>query len=147
MRKTLLSTSIFGLTAAQTAFAPVLASTEGWELLREIDIQEQITETSYVVTKVFPAALENGIEQFDLTGYVVLWGDGAASSGFMLISDMGFCPFCGDPAHGTALEVTLESPVEGLSDGDRVTVRGALSPVRDPQTSQTTRMSAARILP
>ena len=151
MKRSPLGTSIYALAAAQTAiiapFAPAMANTQdGWDVLREIEVKEIISETSYEVRKIFPAALENGVEQFDLTGYVVLlWSDENVSE-FMLISDMGFCPFCGDPEHGTALEVRLAAPAASLVEGSRLTVRGALEPVRDTETTQSARLLEAAIL-
>lgn len=150
MKPSALSTSILALATAQTAFAvPLMASTtpEGWDLLRGVAVEEIVTDTSYMVRKIFPAGMENGIEQFELTGYVVLtWADENVTE-FMLISDMGLCPFCGDPEHGTALEVRLDVPVAALTDGARITVRGALEAVTDTETTQAARLTAARILP
>ena len=141
--------SIITLTSGQVALmgsvAPLYAST-GWDLLREIEIKEELTETSYSAQKNFPAAMKDGIAQFDLTGYVVLlWSEGDISE-FMLISDMGFCPFCGNPEHGTALQVQLQTPNTTVQDGQRITVRGALEPVYDPETSQAARLVEAKIL-
>lgn len=149
MTRKLLSTSVVALATAQTALiSPLMASTtaDGWDLLRAVQVEEIMTETSYEVRKIFPAALENGIEQFDLTGYVVLLWQTENVSEFMLISDMGFCPFCGDPEHGTALQVQLSGPIDLLEDGQRITVRGALEAVNDPETTQSTRMTGAQIL-
>lgn len=39
---------------------------------------------------------------------------------------MGFCPFCGDPEHGTSLQVTMADPLAGYVEGERITLRGAL---------------------
>lgn len=149
MKRRLLSTSVVALATAQTALiSPLMAATtpDGWDLLRSVQVQEIMTETTYEVRKIFPAELRDGIEQFDLTGYVVLLWQTENISEFMLISDMGFCPFCGDPEHGTALQVRLSGPVDVLEDGQRITVRGALEAVSDPETTQSTRMTGAHIL-
>jgi len=117
-----------------------------WDVLSAIEVEEIITDTSYEVRKVFPAAVENGIEQFDITGYVVpLYGD-AEITDLILVSDMGFCPFCGSPEHGTNLQVTMAEPLIGVEEGTRITLRGALEPVTDSETWQTTILTGARPL-
>jgi hypothetical protein len=116
-----------------------------WDLLAAIEIEEIITDTSYEVRKVFPSALENGVEQFDISGYLVPLSDGAEISDFILISDMGFCPFCGSPEHGTSLQVSMADPIP-FEEGKRVTLRGALETVTDPETWQTTVLTGAQAL-
>lgn len=146
-----LTTSAVALATAQVSvlapFSQALAAdNNGWDRLKSIETEEIVTDTSYEVRKIFPSELKDGIEQFDLTGYVVLlWADENVQE-FMLISDMGFCPFCGDPEHGTALQVSLENPAAKLEEGARITVRGALEAVTDTETTQTTRLVAATIL-
>ena len=119
-----------------------------WDLLAAIEVEEIVTDTSYEVRKVFPAAVENGIEQFDITGYVVpLYGDENGNiTDLILVSDMGFCPFCGSPEHGTNLQVTMAEPLVGFEEGARITLRGALEPVTDAETWQTTILTGARAL-
>lgn len=121
-------------------------NTASWDLLAAIEIEEVITDTTYEVRKVFPAAVENGIEQFDITGYIVPLTGGTDISEFILVSDMGFCPFCGSPEHGTSLQVSMAEPLMGVEEGSRITLRGALEPVNDPETWQTTIMTNARAL-
>ena len=116
-----------------------------WDLLAAIEVEEIITDTSYEVRKVFPSALENGVEQFDISGYLVPLSDGAEISDFILISDMGFCPFCGSPEHGTSLQVSMADPI-AFEEGERVTLRGALETVTDPETWQTTVLTGAKAL-
>ncbi|MBU2993792.1 hypothetical protein Q4555_11850 [Octadecabacter sp. 1_MG-2023] len=126
-----------GATAEQTS--------DAWDLLAAIEVDEVITGTSYEVRKVFPTAVENGIEQFDITGYLVPLAEGAEITDFILISDIGFCPFCGSPEHGTSLQVSMADPI-GYEDGTRVTLRGALEAVTDPETFQTTIMRDASLI-
>lgn len=119
--------------------------TTSWDLLAAIEIEEIVTDTSYEVRKVFPSAVENGIEQFDITGYVVpLYGEGNAITDLILVSDMGFCPFCGSPEHGTNLQVTMAEPLVGFEEGSRITLRGSLQAVTDDETWQTTILTGAR---
>ncbi|AGI67755.1 hypothetical protein OAN307_c21230 [Octadecabacter antarcticus 307] len=117
-----------------------------WDLLAAILIEEIVTDTTYEVRKIFPAAVENGIDQFDITGYVVPLTNGPEITDFILVSDMGFCPFCGSPEHGTSLQVTMADPLTGFEEGSRITLRGALQAVTDPETWQTTVMTDARAL-
>ncbi|MFT5744277.1 MAG: hypothetical protein ACI86S_002358 [Paracoccaceae bacterium] len=117
-----------------------------WDLLAAIQIDEIMTDTTYEVRKVFPAAIENGIESFDISGFVVPLTDGNEISDFILVSDMGFCPFCGSPEHGTSLQVSLASPVAGLIEGSRVSLRGSLEAITDPETFQSAIMRNAQIV-
>jgi hypothetical protein len=117
-----------------------------WDLLAAISVEEIVTDTTYEVRKIFPAAVENGIDQFDITGFIVPLTDGPDITDFILVSDMGFCPFCGSPEHGTSLQVTMAVPLTGFEEGSRITLRGALQAVTDPETWQTTIMTNARAL-
>ncbi|MCG3266480.1 hypothetical protein [Yoonia sp. I 8.24] len=110
------------------------AQSDDWDLLRGIAITETVTDTSYRVDKTFPAAIENGREGMVLTGYVVPITPGTDVRELILVSDMGFCPFCGDPNHGASVQVMLDTPISGLEEGTRITLRGDMTPVRDPQT-------------
>ena len=144
-----LATSAVALATAQTAVLMPLVShaqPEGWQLIQQIEITEQIEGDRYLVKKVFPSEMRDGIEQFDLTGYVMLMSNPEGVETFMLVSDMGFCPWCGELDHGASLEIRLEAPVAMLNDGDKVTVRGALLPVKDPESGQYALMERAQIL-
>lgn len=121
-------------------------ATAPWDLLAAIEIEEIVTDTTYEVRKVFPAAIENGIEKFDISGYIVPLSDDPEITDFILISDMGFCPFCGSPEHGTSLQVTMADPITDFEEGKRVTLRGALETVTDPETWQTTVLTNARAM-
>ena len=119
------------ITAGSTS---VWAQTDGWAMLNDIQIDEIVTDTSYEVKKTFPESLRNGVPDMVITGYVVPITPGADVVELILVSDMGLCPFCGDPSHGASLQVTLKTPAAGLEEGARITLRGDLSPVLDPQT-------------
>ncbi|MCF2903452.1 hypothetical protein L0666_00490 [Octadecabacter sp. CECT 8868] len=118
---------------------------EQWDLLSQIQVDEVITDTSYEVRKVFPAALENGVEQFDISGYLVPLSEGPWMYDFILISDMGFCPLCGSAEHGTSLQVSMAEPVL-YEEGKQITLRGALETISDPETWQSTILTGARPL-
>lgn len=137
MTKTMTSVFALGALTAGTATAD-----PAWDLIAAIEVEEIMTETTYEVRKTFPAAVQNGIEDFDITGYLVPLANGAELSDFILISDMGFCPFCGSPEHGTSLQVSMASPV-AFEEGARVTVRGALEANTDPETFQSTMLRGA----
>jgi hypothetical protein len=130
--------------AAGSVWADDLAAS--WDLLAAISVEEIVTDTTYEVRKIFPTAVENGIDQFDITGFIVPLTDGPDITDFILVSDMGFCPFCGSPEHGTSLQVTMADPLTGFEEGSRITLRGALQAVTDPETWQTTIMTNARAL-
>lgn len=143
------SVSALALAAPATLFAGCVWADDlaaQWDLLAAIEVEEIITDTTYEVRKVFPAAIENGVEQFDISGYLVPLSDGAEISDLILISDMGFCPFCGSPEHGTSLQVSMADPIIAFEEGARVTLRGALETVTDPETWQTTVLTGAKAL-
>ncbi|MBM1219387.1 hypothetical protein JQU17_04200 [Ponticoccus sp. SC2-23] len=144
--KKLRSATAIGLFAAAAPASQAIANDAGWDLLKSIGLEEIVTETSYEVRKSFPESLEAPVEGFSLTGFVVpLWNDGAIKD-FILVSDMGFCPFCGDPEHGTAVQVELDIPMSELEEGMRITVQGVLEPVLDPETMQSVRLVQAAVV-
>jgi hypothetical protein len=126
--------AVFGATTAVTL--PVFAQTDVWALLGEINIDEIVTDTSYEVKKSFPKQLENGIEDLTITGYAMPLTPGDMIRELILVSDMGTCPLCGNPDHGTSLQVTLAEPLANFEDGARITFRGKLSAVTDSTTWQ-----------
>lgn len=131
----LLSASTAVLSIASPAVAQSVES-PAWDALAAITVEEIITDTSYEARKKYPSELEGGVAEFDITGFAVPLGDYEDVREFMIVSDMGFCPFCGDPEHATALQVTLTEPIPFIEDGMRLSLRGALEPVKDPQTFQ-----------
>jgi len=133
-------------TLALFAGATQADNTASWDVLASIEIEEIVSETSYEVRKVFPAAMKDGIAQFDITGYAVPMSFDGAVSEILLVSDMGFCPFCGSPEHGTSLQVSLASPILGLEEGTRITVRGQLDAIIDPETFQSAIMRDATVI-
>lgn len=138
--------STTALAAASSAFAEQIDSA-AWDLLEAISVEEVISDTTYEVRKVFPAEIADGIAQFDITGFAVaLDGNGSDVSELFLVSDMGFCPFCGDPAHGSALQVSLTTPIPMFEDGTRLSLRGALEAVTDTETWQSAVMRNATII-
>ncbi len=122
------------------------ADESSWALLRGIDIQEVVTADSYRAIKTYPAAIENGVAQFDITGFAIPTEEGAVVRTLMLVSDMLTCPFCGLPDHAAALEVTLDAPI-AVEEGQRITLRGALELNRDPDTWQAATLTGARLVP
>lgn len=144
-RTTSLSVSATAIAAATQGFAQSVDST-AWDLLEAIEVEEIVTETSYEVRKIFPSEIKDGVEQFDITGYAVPLGSGTNVSELMLVSDMGFCPFCGDPDHGTALQVSLAEPLPILEEGTRLQLRGSLETITDSATWQSAVMRNARLV-
>ena len=137
--------SATALAAASPGVAETIDSA-AWDVLAAIEIEEIVTETTYQVRKIFPAEIKDGVAQFDITGFAVPLGDTRNVRDFMLVSDIGFCPFCGDPAHGTALQVTLAAPLDVVEEGTRLTLRGALETIQDDQTWQSAIMRDAVVI-
>ncbi|MGV6840701.1 MAG: hypothetical protein ACWA40_10970 [Planktomarina sp.] len=151
--KSSVSKLTFGLAAAQTALiaplSPALANTDAeaaWDVIRSVDVQEIVTDTTYEARKTFPDVLANGINGFELTGFVMLTLSEENVEEFILVSDMGACPYCGSGDHGATVQVKLGNAADRLQDGARITVQGALMPVYDPETWQSTILENARIV-
>ncbi|MBU2935725.1 MULTISPECIES: hypothetical protein [Pacificibacter] len=126
--------AVFGATTVATL--PAFGQTDVWALLGEVSIDEIVTDNSYEVKKSFPKQLENGIEDLTITGYAMPLTPGSLIHELILVSDMGTCPLCGSPDHGTSLQVTLAEPLDNFEDGARITLRGNLSAVTDTTTWQ-----------
>jgi regulator of protease activity HflC (stomatin/prohibitin superfamily) len=126
--------AVFGATT--TMALPTLAQTDVWALLGEVEIDEIVTDTSYEVKKTFPKQLDDGIQELTITGYAMPLTPGSVIRELLLVSDMGTCPFCGSGDHGTSLKVTLAEPLNDFEDGARITLKGALTAVRDTTTWQ-----------
>ena len=137
--------SAAALAAASPAFAERVDSA-AWDALAAIEIEEIVSDTSYEVRKIFPSEIKDGVEQFDITGFAVPLGDTTNVREFMIVSDMGFCPFCGNPEHGTSLQVSLAEPIPFVEEGMRLTLRGALETIGDSQTWQSTIMRDAVVI-
>ncbi|MCK0167820.1 hypothetical protein MWU52_09700 [Jannaschia sp. S6380] len=122
------------------------ADEAAWSFIRGIEVEEVVTQDSYRAIKTYPAEIENGVAQFDITGFAMPLEEGALVRTLMLVSDMVTCPFCGLPDHAAALEVTLADPIK-VEEGQRVTLRGALELNRDPETWQAAVLTGARLIP
>ena len=134
---------------ALAAASPALAErvdSPAWDALAAIEIEEIITDTSYEVRKVFPSEIKDGVAQFDITGFAVPLGETSNVREFMIVSDMGFCPFCGNPEHGTALQVSLAEPLPFVEEGMRLSLRGSLETIKDSQTWQSAIMRDAIVI-
>lgn len=146
------STAVQALVATQLILAPLapaFAQTldgNNWDLIRGVQIEEIVTETTYEVRKTFPAAIAEGASEFELTGFIALTFTDENVEEFILISDMGFCPYCGDPDHGASVPVKLSLAADKLEDGARVTIKGALVTNTDPETWQSLILSQAEII-
>ncbi|MEM9786484.1 MAG: hypothetical protein AAF801_08270 [Pseudomonadota bacterium] len=140
-----LTVSATALAAASPGLAERIES-PAWDAINGIEIEEIITDTSYEVRKVFPSEIKDGVEQFDITGFVVPFGDLSNVREFMIVSDMGFCPFCGDPDHGSALQVSMTEPLSFIEEGMRISLRGSLETIKDSQTWQSAIMRDAVVV-
>ncbi|MEM6277481.1 MAG: hypothetical protein AAF714_11080 [Pseudomonadota bacterium] len=128
MLKTL-STSTMALATAQVAIlAPLLPS----------------IATAESTDHLLPVDLELANAQTEVTGQVFLTRADAEVSEFILVSDMGFCPWCGSADHGIAVEVQLDQAM-ALEHGAQITVSGALETLQEGD-HLATRMVGAEIL-
>lgn len=134
--------AIFGATATAAAAQPE----DAWHLLNQIGIEEIVTETSYEVRKTYPAGIENGVQGFEITGYAAPMIPGDMVRDLILVSYMGLCPLCGSADHGANLQVTLAQPVAMTDEMQRITLRGTLNRVDDPETWQAVILQDAEIV-
>lgn len=137
-----------GLSAtATTAFTATsaFADNSGWETLGKITIDEIVTEQSYEVRKSYPEALPPEGVEMELTGYAIPMYPGEEVTELLMVSDMGLCPFCGSGEHGASLQVTLEAPIAMINEEMRITVKGVMNRVNDPETWQAVKMENAII--
>ena len=123
------------------------ASTDAWEMLKQITIDEHVTETTYEVSKTFPAAMQPEGTEVEITGYATPRLPGETMGELLLVSDMGLCPLCGSLDHGAGLQVMLSSDIPTIEEGTRITLRGTLNRVTDPETWQAAILENARIVP
>lgn len=136
------STSALALAAVQAAvLAPIAPS---------IALASEANDTLTLVTAGFdgallPADAEPNGAQMAVTGKVFLASADAEVSEFMLVSDTGFCPWCGSSDHGMAVEVELDSPL-ALEHGAQITVEGALEALNAGNGHTATRMLDAVVL-
>jgi hypothetical protein len=137
-----------GLTTATTATITYAAEPDVWNILSQIDVEEIVTDTTYEVRKSFPAPLAGGreMQEVQITGYASPALPGETIKELLLVSDMGFCPFCGSNEHGGALVVELADSMPAIEDASRITLRGTLTPVDDPETWQAAILKNARIV-
>jgi len=143
-----LATSGVALAAANAAFlAPLAFSSERGAATQptsvSVPLPEMVLQTHNGTVSVRPAAHEGGSDLYEMTGYVAIVRAAAEVREFMLVSDMGLCPLCGEAGHGAALEVQLANPTQALEDGQRITVVGALESTDD---TKSTRIVSARLL-
>ncbi|MEM9349479.1 MAG: hypothetical protein AAGA47_04405 [Pseudomonadota bacterium] len=130
MTKKGLATSGLALAAAHTAMlaplAPAFAAGEADFLAKPAGEAFGEVQAAAQSLHIKPVAADEGSALYEMTGYVALVRSAAEVSEFMLVSDMGVCPWCGEAGHGVALEVQLAGPTLDLEDGQRITVRGVL---------------------
>ena len=122
------------------------AETDAWQLLEQIEIEEIVTETTYEVKKKFPAAMDEAANGIEISGYAIPMYPGETITDLMLISDMGLCPLCGNGGHGANLQITLAEPITFIDETQRITLRGNLQKVTDPETWQSAILKDAQIV-
>jgi len=133
--------------AALTPLAlPAAAETDAWHMLSQIEINEIVTDTTYEVQKSYPGALSQGAVEIEITGYAVPRLPGDMVQDLILMSDMGNCPLCGSFDHGTNLQVLLTEAMPSFDETQRLSIRGTLTPVTDPETWQAVILKDARVI-
>lgn len=125
---------------------PAFAQVDVWQILEQIQIEEIVTETTYEVKKSIPDALDAGIEGVEITGYAVPMIPGETVQELLLVSDMGLCPLCGNGDHNATLQVVLANPIPGFEEGAKLTLRGDLLAVKDPETWQAAILQDAQLI-
>ncbi len=144
MKLSHLKLSTAGLALCGAAHA---ADTDVWQLLDQISIEEIVTDTQYEVRKSYPTALAEGREmEIEITGYATPSLPGDTVRELLLVSDMGLCPMCGSLDHGATLLVSLNDAIPTIEDATRLTLKGTLSPVTDPETWQSVVLKDATII-
>ena len=117
-----------------------------WSLLSDIQVEEVVTENSYRVIKSWPTALSQSLEDVEIAGYAIPMIPGETVQDLILSSDTGICPLCGSVDHGATLQVTLDEPITGFEDGERITLRGTLERVEDSETWQAAKLTGAQVI-
>lgn len=139
--------SIIAIAAAFGGYSlPAFAETDPWAILSAVEIEETLDGAVYQVAKTFPEELAAGITDFRITGYAIPMEVGDNVRQIMLVSDMGNCPFCGSGDHGVSLVVELDAPIPTFEEGTRISLRGDLEAVTDPETWQSAIMRRAQIV-
>ena len=132
--------SIPALAILTSLAAPAAAD---WDLLAAIEIEEVLEGERWEAHKSYPDALLAALEGFEITGHVVPVTAQAELELFLLVPDPADCPFCGSgDGYGPSLEVTMRRPLDA-AEGERVTLRGDLELVADPETWQAVRLTDA----
>ena len=122
------------------------ADTSGWDLIKEIQVEEIMTETTYEVIKTYPQQLEERGKGMEISGYAFPMLPGETIRELILVSDMGLCPLCGEGDHGANLQVTLAEPITNFDEAVRITLKGDLKAVTDPETWQAAILEDAQII-
>ena len=130
------------ITSIAFAATPSLAA-DPWDMLARVDIEETIDGDIWRAEKTFPPELVAAAEGFEIEGFLVPILPEAYITTFLLVEDPADCPFCGSGGYGPTLEVHLKSPLSDIPEFTRVTVRGDLVLIEDPETTQSARLENA----
>ena len=82
----------------------------------------------------------------EISGYAFPMLPGETIRELILVSDMGLCPLCGEGDHGANLQVTLAEPITNFDEAVRITLKGDLKAVTDPETWQAAILEDAQII-
>ena len=138
--------SVLAPATVLTGVQGAAAQPDVWKLLEGIQLEEVVTENSYAVKKSYPAEMDELGETVEITGYAMQMFADEDIRDLIMVADMGLCPFCGSGDHAGSLQVTLAEPVQFLDESNRITIRGTLSKVTDPETWQAAILENAEIV-
>lgn len=119
---------------------------QNWQLLSSVKITETEQNNRWRAEKEFPPALIAASKDFEIEGFYVPIEAQAYVQSFLMVPDPADCPFCGSSGYGPSLEVTLRKKMPDIAEFSRITVRGQLKLIDDPDTYQSYRLVDALLL-
>lgn len=145
-RRTRTATATLAITTSLWLAAPTAAEPfENWELLSSVRVTEILVNDRWGAKKEYPEALLAARQGFEIEGYYVPIEAQPYVRSFILVPDPADCPFCGTSGYGPALEVQLKGRMADIAEFSRITVRGELELITDPDTYMAYRMVDAAV--
>jgi len=115
-------------------------------LLDTVQIKEVMSGNQWRAEKTFSDGLRAATDGFTIEGYYLPIEAQGYISSFLLIRDPADCPFCGLSGYGPSLEVTLKRPMRDRAPYSKITLRGDLELIDDPETYMAYRLIDAAVL-
>lgn len=140
-------TATLAITTSVALAAPLAAGPfENWELLSSVRVTEVLVNDRWGAKKEFPEALVAAQNGFEIEGFYVPIEAQAYVQSFLLVPDPADCPFCGSSGYGPSLEVKLKGNMADIAEFSKLTVRGDLELIHDPDTYMAYRMVDAVLI-